>query len=217
MDAAEQTGADKALIEDKYAIAEIQTRETVKQAKLALAGDFFKSVTGLLGKESKAGKGFAIAGLLVEKAAAVSKIIANTAIANAKAAAASPVTLGQPFVTINSIAAGLGISSAVAATAKGIGQISGATPKAAKGMTLQGNRHSAGGINLFDGSGSPVVNAEDGENIYVINRNASALINGLSNVNQLTGGGAVINSCKLRSRWRTGTKVDTITNRGINI
>ena len=41
---------------------------------------------------------------------------------------------------------------------------------------------------MFDGSGNAVVNAEGGENVYVLNRNASALINGLSTVNQMTGG-----------------------------
>jgi hypothetical protein len=86
----------------------------------------------------------------------------------------------------------LGGIAAAAAVAGGIANVkkiaSTKAPKAAKGITLQGNRHAQGGIDLFDGSGNAVVNAEGGENVYVVNRNASALINGLSTVNQMTGG-----------------------------
>jgi hypothetical protein len=61
------------------------------------------------------------AGLVVaENAAGIAKILTNTAVANAAAVAASPLTGGQPFVALNSVSAGLGIASTVAATAKAL-------------------------------------------------------------------------------------------------
>ena len=173
LDAAEQTGADKALIEDKYADLEKKTTAAVNANKLQLASQTFGSLAGILGKESKAGKATAIAQTTIDTY--------QGATAAYKSLAGIPV--------VGPVLGGIAAAAAVAGGIANVRKIASTqAPKAAKGMTLQGNRHAAGGIDLFDGSGSPVVNAEDGENIYVINRNASALINGLSNVNQLTGG-----------------------------
>jgi len=58
--------------------------------------------------------------LIAENAAGIAKILTNTAVANAKSVAASPLTAGQPFVTLNTIGAGIGIASTIAATAKGL-------------------------------------------------------------------------------------------------
>ena len=64
------------------------------------------------------------AGLVVaENAAGIAKILTNTAVANAAATAASPLTGGQPFVALNTISAGLGIASTVAATAKALSSL----------------------------------------------------------------------------------------------
>ena len=45
--------------------------------------------------------------------------------ANAKSVAASPLTAGQPFVALNSITAGIGIATSIAATAKGLSALGG--------------------------------------------------------------------------------------------
>lgn len=58
--------------------------------------------------------------LIAESVAGIAKIISNTTVANAKAVGASPLTLGQPFVALNTISAGIGIASNIAATAKGL-------------------------------------------------------------------------------------------------
>ena len=58
--------------------------------------------------------------LIAENAAGIAKILTNTAVANAKSVAASPLTAGQPFVALNTIGAGIGIASTIAATAKGL-------------------------------------------------------------------------------------------------
>lgn len=58
--------------------------------------------------------------LIAESVAGIAKIISSTTVANAKAVGASPLTLGQPFVALNTISAGIGIASNIAATAKGL-------------------------------------------------------------------------------------------------
>jgi len=100
---------------------EIQTEQQIQQAKLALASQFGN-----------------------QKAASVGQIVANTGIANAKAVAASPLTAGQPFVTINSISAGLSIASSLAQAQKAIQQIQSAGPGASSGVGSTGG----GGVNI---------------------------------------------------------------------
>jgi hypothetical protein len=68
-------------------------------------------------------KKMAIAGIAIEKAAAILSIIANTGIANAKAVAAFPITFGQPWVTINTISAGLSIAAIIAGAVQSISQL----------------------------------------------------------------------------------------------
>jgi hypothetical protein len=83
----------------------------------------FEQFNNLLGQIAGKNKGLAIAGIVISQAASIGQIIANTAIANAKSVAASPLTLGQPWVAINTISAGLSIASTIAAAAKSIQQI----------------------------------------------------------------------------------------------
>lgn len=111
----------KKLSEDRISvqIAEKEAKASIDQAYLDIASGIASLAKGIFEKS----KGVQIAGLVVEQAAAVGKIISNLGVANAKAVAASTITAGQPWVTINTIQAGLSIANAVAATAKGISQI----------------------------------------------------------------------------------------------
>jgi hypothetical protein len=68
-----------------------------------------------------------VASLLAQKAVDIAKIISSTAVANAKAVALSPLTFGQPWVAVNTVAAALGIAADVAAV------IAASTAKYAKG------------------------------------------------------------------------------------
>jgi len=79
--------------------------------------------------------------LIAENAAGIAKILTNTAVANAKSVAASPLTAGQPFVTLNTIGAGIGIASTIAATAKGL-----------QGLSKTGLDSGGGGVS---GGGAP--------------------------------------------------------------
>lgn len=98
---------------------EIAARRELQSAYIDLVGQFGSFLQQIAGKNKK----LAIAGVIVEQAAAIARIIQNTAIANAKAVAASPLTGGQPFVSINTISAGLSIASSIAAGVKAISQI----------------------------------------------------------------------------------------------
>ena len=100
-------------------LAEKQARADIQMAEMDLIGGFGSFLREVAGKNKK----IAIAGVIVEQAAAIGKILVNTGIANAKAVAASPLTFGMPWVAINSISAGLSIASSVVAGAKAIQQI----------------------------------------------------------------------------------------------
>ena len=89
----------------------------------------------------------AIAGVIVEQAAAIGRIVVNTGVANAKALAASPLTFGQPWIAINTISAALSIASSVAAGIKAIQQINSADSGTAptSGGSLPRSAGGAGG------------------------------------------------------------------------
>jgi cytochrome c556 len=103
-------------------MAELQAKADLQNAYLDLASGFGSFLKEIAGKNKK----IAIAGVIVEQAAAIGKIVVNTGIANAKALAASPLTFGQPWIAINTISAGLSIASSVAAGLKAIQQINSA-------------------------------------------------------------------------------------------
>ena len=103
-------------------MAELDAKAEIQNAYIDLAGQFGSLLQQIAGKNKKV----AIAGIIIEQAASIGRIIANTAVANAKAVAALPITFGQPFVTINTISAALGIASTIAGAAKSISQINSA-------------------------------------------------------------------------------------------
>ena len=118
--------------------AEAEAKAAINSAYLDTLGQF----GALLGAVAGKNKGVAIAGVIIEQASAIGRIISNTAVANAKAVAASPLTGGMPFVAINKISAGLGIASSIAAGAKAISQIKSAPGNSPEGG---GNLPSGGG------------------------------------------------------------------------
>lgn len=134
----EQTFANKLISEEEFnkklkqlSQDRINIDIAEKEAKAQIVGqigDIATNLVNLLKQSNEKSKGLAIASLIVEQASAVAKIIANTQVANAKAIATSPLTGGQPFVTLNTISAGISIASAVASVVKGIQQIKSASP-----------------------------------------------------------------------------------------
>lgn len=117
----QRTAIQKAAAAERKNIdmAELDAKAEIQNAYLDLAGQFGSLLQQIAGKNKKV----AIAGIIIEQAASIGKIIANTAVANAKAVATFPITAGQPWVTINTISAALGIASTIAGAAKSISQI----------------------------------------------------------------------------------------------
>jgi hypothetical protein len=154
----ELTEFQKTEIRKKYADArkgisdgEIATEKAAMQARndinMAYLGLFqqFGSVLGQLAGKNKA---LAIAGVVIQQAAAIGQIIASTAIANAKAVAASPLTFGAPWTVINSVSAGLSIASTIAAGIKSVQQINSAASAGGVSGGGGGTALSAGGTSI---------------------------------------------------------------------
>lgn len=166
--------------------------------RMGVIASIGSSLQALAGKN----KAVAIAGIVIEKAASIGQIIANTGIANAKAVAASPLTFGQPWVTINTISAGLSVAASVASAAKAISEIggtnaggggaAGATAAPAKSGADVGNlgrNYEVGGIigGRRHAQGGTLIEAEKGE--AIMTRGAVTMFAPmLSMMNQMGGG-----------------------------
>ena len=134
----------------------------VEQAKFGL----LMQLGGLIDAIAGENKDAAIAAVIVQQAASIGQIIASTGIANAKSVAASPLTAGQPWVTINTISAGLSIAASIASAAKAISQIKsagGSSSPAPRGAALPGAGASAGGpsVSPFESFTPEGVSAEE--------------------------------------------------------
>lgn len=140
-------------------------------------------------KQFESAKKIMKASIIIEKAGAIGQIWSNNAIANAKATAVFWKTFGQPWVTINTISAGLATAATIASAAKAIQEIDGKqfTPEPSSmgknyegGGLIGGNRHSQGGT---------MIEAEQGE--AVMTRGAVTMFAPLlSTLNQMGGGTA---------------------------
>lgn len=151
MNAELQSFTTKTEKENSYArikqhLIETEAKAEIDNAYLNTLTQFGNLVSALAGKN----KTLAISGVVIEQAAAIGRIISSTAVANAKAVAISPATLGQPFVTLNKISAGIGIASSIAAASKAISQI-----KSAPGGSGGGGGNISGAGTIPGGSATP--------------------------------------------------------------
>jgi len=159
LEAAEATGANKDLIEKKYAKMRQDTEAAVLNNKLELASSTFGSLATIMGKESAAGKAMAIAQTTIDT------------YQSATAAYKAMAGIGVMGPVLGGIAAGAAVASGLANVKK---IASTKAPKAEKGalFNIGGNRHSAGGT-MFTGADGTQFEAEQGELIGVMNRNAA--------------------------------------------
>lgn len=159
LEAAEATGANRELIEKKYAKMREDIEATVLNNKLNLASSTFGSLATIMGKESAAGKAMAIAQTTIDT------------YQSATAAYKAMAGIGIVGPVLGGIAAGAAVVSGLANVKK---IASTKAPKAEKGalFSIGGNRHSAGGT-MFTGADGTRFEAEQGELIGVMNRNAS--------------------------------------------
>lgn len=144
-DDAEATAKEKKLSEERIATAKAE-----RDAKIAIYESIANSLgqlSDIIGKDTEAGKGFAIAQLVISQALAVAKIVTATKTANAGALATPQAILtggtsAIPTIAFNNITAGISIASSIASVVKGIQTIRGAN-KSSGGST--GGAPSLGG------------------------------------------------------------------------
>ena len=91
----------------------------IQSDRIAVIASIGSSISALAGKN----KALAIAGIAIEKAAAIGQIWVSNSIANAKAVAASPLTFGMPWVAINTAAAVLSTAATIATGVKAVQEI----------------------------------------------------------------------------------------------
>jgi len=153
---------DNKLIDNAKAKAQEEKRiaETIAEQKKDIDTNLQKTILNIAKEGSAVAKGLAIANIVRDQAASVSSTISATTEANAKAVAASPLTLGQPFVTLNTIQAGIGIAAGVTGAIKSIKAISSDKKSPLGGSSSGGGGGGGGGgasapsFNLVAGSGT---------------------------------------------------------------
>jgi DNA repair exonuclease SbcCD ATPase subunit len=123
----------------------IRNEEDAAQRRIDIQNGFIdlsSNLAGLLRNVAGQNKALQIAAIVAEQAGSIARIVSNTAVANAKAVAATPLTAGQPFVGINTASAAISIASSIAAATKGIQQIKSSSQSVGGASTLP--RGSAG-------------------------------------------------------------------------
>jgi hypothetical protein len=108
---------------EKQIDIEKQRRDFITNS-ISEAGENILNIVSLFGdKNKKLGKKIAIGQIIVEQAKSASLAISNLIAANGKAVSASPLTFGQPWVTVNTLSTSLGIASSIASATKAISAI----------------------------------------------------------------------------------------------
>jgi len=171
---AETTGADKALIEEKFAKFSTKIEKEQRKAQVGEALAAFDAIAGLAAGNAEAAKAIAIAQAIINGFQGVTAVLAAQS------------TIPEPF---GSILKGV-TAAAIGATALiNVNKIR-STPvpkKAAKGGVFGGNLHSQGGNKGYFQDGT-VVEVERGELFAVVNRNSTGMLNNLSALNEAGGG-----------------------------
>lgn len=187
-----QKELERLALEHKAVMDNINEAEkTSKRQQLLATLDLYQQFGAELQQLAGKNKGLAIAGLIVEQAAGVAKIIINTQAAAAKAGYFTPLGIATL------VAGAASVATAIAATVKGINQINssseagggGAGATAGDNTANLGKNYGEGG--MIDGprhaQGGVMINAEGGE--AVMTRGAVTMFAPLlSQLNQMGGG-----------------------------
>lgn len=178
---AESTGADKALIEAKFAKFNKKLEKETRQAQINEAIGAFNAIAGLAAGNAAAEKALAIASSLINAYQGITAVLAAKS------------TIPEP---IGSIVKGVSAAAIGASALINVNKIRSTkvptAKKAARGMAtiLGGDKHSApsGGVQLA-ADGVPFAMAEKGELLTVVNAKNTSLLRGLSNLNAAGGNG----------------------------
>lgn len=131
--------------------------QSINNTKVSLANNTFNLLSALAKKGSALSKALAVTEIVREQVKSVSATISATTIANAKAVAASPLTLGQPFVGLNTAASIVGIAASVAGAGAAIKNILSDSQSASGnfgGQSQETSAPSAPSFNLVQGTAS---------------------------------------------------------------
>ncbi|MDO8972249.1 MAG: hypothetical protein Q7U74_16255, partial [Saprospiraceae bacterium] len=118
---------------------ELSKKQEIGDAVFSSANQLFGGLAELAGKETALGKAL----FLFQQAAAIGQVVFNTAIANAKAVAQFPITLGMPWVAINTASA---VGSIAAIVAQSIANFSQPAGYSKGGYTGDGGKYEPAGI-----------------------------------------------------------------------
>lgn len=129
-------------------ISTIQAEEENRQSQIAQVGGAINSLQQIFSAFGNESRALAIAGIVTEQVSAISKIISNTAVANAKSVAATPLTAGMPFVAINNITAGLSIAGSVAGAVKAIADLKSKKKSPSTGTAPRGGAGGGGSAGM---------------------------------------------------------------------
>lgn len=120
---------------------EIEIAQAEADAKAAIQTAVLDNISGGLGLLKQLGeknKGIQKAAIIAENAVGIARIILNTQAANAKSVAASPLTAGQPWVTLNTISGALSVASSLLATRKALSALGGGSAGSAPSTSGSG-------------------------------------------------------------------------------
>lgn len=167
--AAEKVGADITQIDAKFAALREQIKQQEADSKLQTQQELFGGIAQLLGKETIAGKAAGIAAATINTYQGVAQVWR------------APSVLPEPFGTAQKVVStGIVLGSGLSAVKK-IASTNVNVPKAEKGgvFDIGGKRHAAGGTKFWGEDGTQF-EAEQGEMLLVLNRNAAFAMNGLN-------------------------------------
>ena len=174
--AAERLGVDTTAIKKKHADIQEDIEEKKESAIRKQTADTFGEVSKLLGEKTAAGKAAGIASATMNTYEGVTQVWASDSV------------LPEPAATIQKgISTGVVLASGLKAV-KNIAKTK--VPKAAQGiaMDINGPSHSQGGSTFYDANGKPIVEAQGGEKMVILKREASRELDVLSKLNQKHGG-----------------------------
>lgn len=169
--AAEETGANVELIEQKYAANQLALDKYVQNQRAKQYSETFGEIATLLGENTIAGK-----------AAGVAQATVNTYL-GATEVLSSPSVLPEPFGSIQKI---VSAGSIIGAGLKSVAKITGVSTKFGDGGIIAGASHANGGV-PFTVNGVGGFEAEGEETI--INKNSSKRFRGLLSAINVAGGG----------------------------
>ena len=204
---AEKTGADKDLINKKYALNQKQIDTELTNFKLNAYSQTFKMIGGMFGENT-----------ILAKAAAIADIGITTYLKAFESFAQAKVFFSNPLTAALGVNAQIQGGLTIAQGALAVAKVSGVKFEQGGIQEVGGNRHSHGGTKFYGEDGT-MFEAERGEGIGVLNRGAYAAFmdfnnsfgSGRSGNGLFAGGGIITQGVKPQTADLTSI-VDAIVN-----